>query len=246
MVVTIIVLLLALLAPGLEKVKATAYRAKCLTNLHGISGSLTLYFHDYKQRFPVHYINTWGSALLGSQGNHNYDAGQTPSDQRVLNPYLGYTGPGADVKIAECPSDIGDQMQDSQGTSTAITYPLHEAIGTSYLPPYGNHSGVEYTDGWAGNSAVAARPPKKITRIHPREPDRLSNKIIFGDWTFWGNRPLAFPTTQWHCDNSARRHNIVFADMHAEWFFFENEMIDYQYGGQPNLTRPSSPSFHWW
>src|ERR1051325_11645311 len=51
-VITIIVVLLALLAPAVDKAIYQAELAVCETNLHGIGAGGIIYTQDFKRRYP--------------------------------------------------------------------------------------------------------------------------------------------------------------------------------------------------
>lgn len=231
-VVAIIVVLLALLMPGLEKATSAAERVQCLANEHGVGHALSLWLSDHKRTYPE-YNGAWWCGLLGKLGNHGYDGGNAvTSDMRVLNPYLGSPGKDANVAIASCPSDSGDPL-----VGVDIRYSLYDAIGTSYLAPLGQYSGIKPVTGVKNHATLKPMRSSQITRT--------DNKIILGDWVLYGNRPLGDPRTQRHSGPDERRVPILFANFSAEWFYFDNDLID-DAVNPSNKDRIPNPSFYWW
>jgi prepilin-type N-terminal cleavage/methylation domain-containing protein len=89
-VITIIVILIALLTPNLERAFNTVQRTECLTNLKAIGTAIGLYLNDSKRSYPA--VEGWG-LLMGQRGEpgqgSNYENWHV--DMRPLNQYLGYT-----------------------------------------------------------------------------------------------------------------------------------------------------------
>src|SRR5688500_6591470 len=87
-VVTIIVVLLSLLAPGMDKAVGSAQLAVCLSNQHNIGIAIAQYHHDAKNRYPM--LDVWWDLMGGAPAYTAYDT----VTQRPLNAYLGYTTDG--------------------------------------------------------------------------------------------------------------------------------------------------------
>jgi len=62
-VITIIVVLLALLAPALDKAMYEAELALCATRQHGIGTGVSIYAMDHKRRYPIHVALESGDAV---------------------------------------------------------------------------------------------------------------------------------------------------------------------------------------
>ncbi len=238
-VVAIIAVLLAILVPSLEDAVAAAQKGRCLANLKGIGLALGTYLNDSRRVYPR--SPGWG-ALLGKLGNYGSYA-QQDSDVRPLNPYLGYRGARAQVQIAQCPSDVGDPL--SPGVFNA-----YDAYGTSYVETLTDYSGVMSVFGWKfENNQYVAIPPAKGQELEPTH-----NKILIGDYVYYGNRAWSNRMTRWHggrydpakaVAEQTRQLNILLADMHAEFFSFDNGVIDNQ-ADPANAGRAPNPSTGYW
>ena len=86
-VVSVVVVLLALLAPSMDKAIYEAEMTVCMTNLHSVAQGGLAYTGDYKRRYPyrLHVLSTQG----GSYGVFNMNLGTGPGrDDRVI--FRGY------------------------------------------------------------------------------------------------------------------------------------------------------------
>jgi len=134
--ITIIVVLLALLAPAVDKAIGHAMEVRCLSNLHQVGVALQMYTRDYRGYFPPKlkpgtttggvFIN--GFAVpetltvssfwwVGTAGMHEkFTLG---ADGRYLNPYLGHanSAPTTPVPVAFCPGDTEEGQYVRYGTS---------------------------------------------------------------------------------------------------------------------------------
>lgn len=245
-VVTIIVVLLALLAPGLEKAIKAAEQAKCLANMKAIGTGLGMYLVEYKRVFPA--ITTWNT-LVGKNGSLNFykegDAyGSYPDGHpRLLNIYMGYTSPKGPVPMAECPSDLGDSEPGHAGKNNC-----YEQYGTSYLPAFGSWFRVKAVFGVMGDPAQPSMNQRTISRT--------TNKVLFGEWYWHANRLWRNAQTRWHAQGNipanevsdqpqdVRRVNMAFADLHVELF------DDIEVGEiEPQYISPQAPhdkNWKWW
>ena len=136
-VVTILVVLLALLAPAIDKAMGFAMEARCLSNLHQIGVALRMYTGDHRGYFPPKlkpgtttggvFIN--GFAVpetltvssfwwVGTAGTNEKWA-TAGADVRYLNRYLGHanSAPTTPVPIAFCPGDTEEGQYVKAGTS---------------------------------------------------------------------------------------------------------------------------------
>jgi prepilin-type processing-associated H-X9-DG protein len=135
-VVSIIVLLVALLAPALSKVFEMARVASCRSNLHAHGVAWGCYLADNNQTFPQYFLNMqwcYGGKQPAVCEAPPGGGGSTPlNDYRPLNPYLQL--PLKNVNKAEyfhCPSDHGIQASNSQ--SSIDGYSCYDWFGNSYL-----------------------------------------------------------------------------------------------------------------
>ena len=237
-VITAIVVVMALLAPGMHVATEKAQTVFCGSNQHAIGVATAQWLLEHNLRFPE--IPNYGT-LLGNKGTSaHYGSRNWDEQQRPLNVYLGYTdGP---VRSAECPSDEGDILTydgllfldtESPGTYTP-TENTYRGYGSSYQEAFRKPRwGVKPVFGKLGSSTE--------TSLRLGDIDRQNNKILLGDWPIFGDRRINSPRTQWHAEGE-RRLNVLFADMHSEFYLFPNGEMD----NPKNEAREPSPSFFWW
>lgn len=254
-VVTVIVILLALMVPGLQQAVEFSYVAKCGSNLRAIGQASALYLNDNKNTYAAVYH--W-HGLVGKYGVYEPGATGHPyvlnPGQRPLNAYLGYTGssqaaPGSvpftgigagpsstpdqgEVPVAECPSDLGDSLRPGVNA--------YQEFGTSYIVTVVTaHFKIDQVFGNLMN--VGAFPSKKSTKLKPQH-----TKVLVTDWIVYGNRQWNYDRTRWHGNDLNRRVvNTVFADGHAALTEYELELIDDGHGADAGNKR-GNPSWHWW
>jgi prepilin-type N-terminal cleavage/methylation domain-containing protein/prepilin-type processing-associated H-X9-DG protein len=117
-VIAVIGILAAILIPVVGKVRDSARRAACASNLRQIGQAMHLY-HDDHGHFPNQNDGSYVT-LAGQRGSGAGPGGSytTPADRRPLNPYLGVADhPDAVVEITRCPSD--NVMWEASGSSYA-------------------------------------------------------------------------------------------------------------------------------
>ena len=193
-VVAIIGILASMLLPSLGRARETAQRAVCASNEKQIGTAMAMYHGAYDDSYPYH--SNWGN-MVGALGTVNTYGGTTPVEQRPLNAFLDETG-----KVAQCPSEKGDSLQ--PGIDNCF-----EDIGTSYL--------VQWSQNAFAVLMVTSNNVNNLPSI--TDWDEPVKKIVLGDWTWHGNRPMSAPTTRWH-DQKSRRFNMLFSDGHVEYFTF--------------------------
>jgi len=132
----------------------------------------------------------WHSAMGKNPNNEASEA-----KERLLNLY-------ADTrKLAECPSDKGDALHNKAS--------CYEAYGTSYIVPFSyDVYGVEYVTSNTGT-------PKRQSSF-----EQPTKKILLGDFSMWTNRSWQDDKTRWHWLSDKRRTNLLFIDMHVEFYSF--------------------------
>lgn len=183
-----------MLLPSLSRAREAAKRAVCANNEKQIGTAMSMYHGAFDEHYPLH--GNWAT-ILGAQGSTNSYGGLTPPESRPLNAFLDDTG-----KVAECPSDNGDPFVN--GATNAF-----EKWGNSYLT------------NWNMNAFAVLKVTSNNGNSLPRHSDWDDpvKKIVIGDWTWHGNRPIASQQTRWHHPKN-RQFNMLFADGHVEYFTF--------------------------
>jgi len=240
-VVGIIVILVAILVPSLEVAMASSQRTRCGTHLAGIGKALGAYVNDSVARTYPRVVPIPGTPadaragwflLFGKRGTAaGYDAStdstadgngngiravNDPSENqdvagRPLNAYLGATSNGIEVPIAQCPSDAGAQaVLDNDNDDVFETGVAHAytELGSSYINAHKDHTGIL--------SAFGNNP------IQANQADPSATKVLIGDAPLYGeNKWAAERKNRWHSsDLGQRRYNLLFADLHVEFFDF--------------------------
>jgi type II secretory pathway pseudopilin PulG len=236
-VVALIALLMALLVPALDHALRAAQVVFCGSNQHAIGVGLSAWLADHRSQYPA--VHNFG-ALLGNRGTSvHYGSDMYDERQRPLNPYLGYQqGP---VRAAQCPADLGDILSfdllvNTNGPATYTpTENTYQGYGSSYQEAFKTSRWkVKAVFGQIGETASPS-----ITRF---QISRTDNKILLGDWPYFGDRRLGSDRTRWHTAKEERRLNILFADMHSEFFLFPHGEMENPW----NADQSPNPSFYWW
>lgn len=107
-VIAIIVFLVGLLIPAVQKVRASAWKSACQNNLHGVGLSFESYLHDSKDLMPV--------AAEKPSLNLN-------SDPRICDVLVDYL---PSQKLLKCPADrANESLFKNEGSS----YEYHSMLG---------------------------------------------------------------------------------------------------------------------
>ncbi len=183
-VIAIIAILIALLVPAAQKVRAAAYRAQCQNNMKQMGIALHNY-HDTHGRLPKGTDTTWGDRwFLSWMGSllpfieHNALARTIePEYKRSLSPWGYWWSPGWGgatphyalgmiVENYRCPSDVRELVAPidmGNGNITPIAF-------TSYL-------GVSGTNGQAADGILYYKSQVRLTDI----TDGTSNTFMVGE-----------------------------------------------------------------
>ena len=144
---------------------------------------------------------------------------------RPLNKYV------EAVEAFHCPADRGDSMWPTAKTA-------YEGWGNSYLVQWSvDYYRVKQVTG----DSKAPRASKEGTPIKTSEIARKAvNKIIQGDWHWYGTRDINDLRSVWHNYRGKRTYNMLMGDGHVENFIFPKEYVNW-------LTAPPpDPNFKWW
>ncbi|MHC5165431.1 MAG: hypothetical protein ACYSOI_08850 [Planctomycetota bacterium] len=146
-VIAVIVVLFAIFAPPLGKVKTIAQRVVCGTNLKGLGTAMTVYANDYDDAYPqLPGTGPWSKQLGFNYDLHKSDFDGTQSDTpRTVTSSLYLLVREADVspKSFVCPSswevefdgrnpnnlDIVEQWDFGPDPHKHVSYPYHNPYG---------------------------------------------------------------------------------------------------------------------
>ncbi len=228
-VLGIIVILLGVLAPALDQATHAAEVVFCASNEHAVGQSLGHWLMEHHQTYPA--IRNYGT-LMGNIGSSTqFGSNLWSARQRPLNAYLGYSAEA--VRVAECPADAGDSLS-YETLDWTPTPKAYNGYGSSYIEAYSTSKwGVRAVFGQINDPD---RPSLRSTQIK-----RSYNKILLGDWPFYGDRRFDSERTRWHREDE-RQLNILFADFHVDFFLFPNREME----NPSNSGRNPDPSFYWW
>jgi len=196
-VVAIIGILLTLLLPSLSKARKSAKRAVCLSNQGQIGQALAVNLNNNNNFYPD--VKGW-SGLVGKDDVGPRYYGRPKEREKPLNKYI-------NPEIAECPLDLGDPI--ARGGSDNV----FKTFGTSYQIVTTHRGRSVYATEYVFRTKSWARRTKKKSMIYWISP---SQKIILGDWVWFGNRKIRHPKTRWHFDT--RRFAMLWADGHASHY----------------------------
>jgi prepilin-type N-terminal cleavage/methylation domain-containing protein/prepilin-type processing-associated H-X9-DG protein len=232
-VIAIIAILASLLLPTFAKAKSKAHLVKCASNQRQIGFAYQLYMDDNNDLYPV---QEGHAAAGGNKGNPAAEQSDLPIPlgtwvelvNRPLNRYL------ADVKVFSCPADKGDPFRDIKTKNCFRDY------GNSYLGKLAQDNyRVQHTTGWKSSLASASDALPIRGSAVGRSP---ANKIVQGDWNWYGNRDLNDSRAWWHNYQGQRRFNMLFGDGHLQFYRFPEEMKGWSLGNGP----PPDAGFTFW
>ncbi|MCM8541458.1 MAG: type II secretion system GspH family protein [Lentisphaeraceae bacterium] len=120
-----------------------------------------------------------------------------PFEERPLNSVMDTR------KFSECPADVGHPMFEIDN--------VFSEWGSSYTTPWNKDL---YGIGYMSHS----KTPKSLDSY-----EFSDKKIIMGDHPYWANREWNDPRSQWHSNSEFRQTNLLFLDMHVNFFTFPPE-----------------------
>jgi prepilin-type N-terminal cleavage/methylation domain-containing protein len=221
-VISIISLLLAILFPALNKVKTTAKRLVCATNLKQLSHAWESFFSDHNDMFY-----RAGNAQLEYGGWKGLIPTEDPIP-RPLNEYVGLplvkeTEDGAEV--FRCPADRGGAF----GAGFTMKEKAFRAFGTSYITNFfliGNPSFL--TTGFSEKTMELDQKilQRVVGSLQCTDVDSPSRLLLMGDFGWWnqwnpGPKPDKWISegwkaqAEWHVEEDT--FNLVFLDGHVDF-----------------------------
>ncbi|HVY69711.1 MAG TPA: prepilin-type N-terminal cleavage/methylation domain-containing protein [Verrucomicrobiae bacterium] len=228
-VIAIIAILAGMLLPALARSKGKAQTIKCNSNHHQMALGYHMYADDNQDNYPVY--DNWAT-FGGKQAVMDLHGGKTPAEKRPLNKYV------SNWESFHCPSDKGDPLWKAQFPKGIKT--CYDGWGNSYLAVWVQET-MRVKHVTADSLAVkgsAEATPMKTSEI-ARSP---SNKLIQGDWVWWGDRDKKAPEGQWHNYKGQFKFNVLYGDGHTSYFQFPTNMSQWNYGAAPK----PDPTYTWW
>ncbi len=166
-VVAIITLLLAILMPGLQRARESAYNAKCLSNLRQMATAAFNYTYSYDSRFPPYQYKHPTEDITY---NWDFTYKNTRSDHPEVIPGLLWSDK-TNEEIHQCPAFDGESNTDNDPYT-----------GYNYNTSYVGFCIYEQAMDWS------TMPPKKLGRLNIKKNPVKMEQIkrpgrcaLFGD-----------------------------------------------------------------
>jgi len=188
-VIAIIAVLIGLLLPAVQKVRAAADRARCQNNLHQIGIGLHAY-HDVYNCFPPgtdanpnsatwsqYWMLSWQSRIMPFVEQDNIWRQTDATEQLTVYPWDSrYIGLGSVLKVFVCPSD--NRVQDAVNVSE---------YGTPFLIGFTSYLGVNGISHLGGPSSTANGYGN--TRVDPTTGNRTGMNGILVPMSWVKGKP---------------------------------------------------------
>jgi prepilin-type N-terminal cleavage/methylation domain-containing protein/prepilin-type processing-associated H-X9-DG protein len=176
-VIAIIGILIALLLPAVQKIRESAKRAQCSSNLRQVVVAIHN-FHDANGHMPPYFGTDPMSGVYEPQGVQTSIYGGWFA---FLLPYVEQEGPYTTI-VADIQTS-GDNVQVGNGTGTTVTVPPSTTTYNGYTyttPGYTYTSYSSYTNHGIWLDAVNMSPYKILDC--PSDPTIVQNGLVYGYW----------------------------------------------------------------
>lgn len=224
-VIAIIAILAGMLVPALGSAKQKALRIQCVNGERQIGIGFITFADDNNDLFPSH--NEWAT-FGGKRGVAPLHGGLTDPTNRPLNRYV------SSLQSYHCPADKGDSLYLAQIGKTNC----FDAWGNSYLTIWGGDDfrAKQVTgDNTTEKLGTGRNKPISTTEISKRP----SNKLICGEWPWFGDRDKTKTASVWHNFKGQHRFNFLFGDSHVEFMALPKDLKD-------NMNTPPNIGYVWW
>lgn len=201
-VIAIITILAGILLPALAKAKTSAYRIKCLSNLHQMGIAAAIYIENYQGSYPIAYYYKFNEKI-GEYISESWDLTTTTSDGNTkITPGLLWEGNGA-IAVQQCPSFRGN-----------ANWNIDPYTGYNYNTSYIGHG--QYESITEPTKVSAIKNPMQTLLFGDGEYAGGANKFMRSPWPSPGDSSFSgrFAGTQGFRHN--KLSNAAFCDGHAE------------------------------
>lgn len=234
-VIAIIALLLSIMMPSLQKVKAVAKKAVCGSNERNIMLAMQVYRHDYEGSFfPSQNGCRWYDLGQGSGRTGALLTGTETDPLRRLLAYWGtaYVDYGVTKDLFECPAKRAyedNEYVEEPGDEEAFRYSDYGLNGFICWPPPKEKYGNIYNPQRKRPKAIAFKHPSSTIVFHDHWENTLDDN---GDMYYinplysttenlwqWRQFAVAYQATRGESVNECWRHdgssNILWLDGHV-------------------------------
>lgn len=198
-VIAILAILAALLLPALARVRATAKRTHCLSNLHQMGLAAQIYVNDQEGSFPIAY---YYAVQNGVTISYAWDLTTIDSSPNEVIPGLLWQGQGAKA-IQQCPSFTG-----------GVNWLVDPYTGYNYNTSFIGHGQFENIPEPA--KATAVKNPTTTALFGDGEYSGGANKFMRAPWPNPGDQSFSGRWAGTQGFRHQKRSNTAFCDGHAE------------------------------
>ena len=206
-VIAIIGILAAMLLPALNKARATAKKASCLSNVKQITLACIMYAGDNDEQLPIGITYKWESPMYV----------KNPDSSLVTNFYQDVIGP----QIANIQNNITHVFKCPAAKALPALYGS-DLLTASYANDYRYNSYESCHDPGPFNTPPAGHPPgRRLSNVANPSAAVLLADVVFPSW----------PTSIFPHDGI----NCGYVDGHAEWVASQVYFSQVTPGGGDNL-----------